>query len=525
MQTYITLSAITILLSAMLAWNIRRRFPDGSYRWFVMTLLSVLAWSAFSVAEALAASAGWKTALATLQYPGIVSLPICTFLFSCEFTDHRRFLSDRSRWLLWIEPGLVLLLVATNPLHHLYWTAIRTAAPVDGFATLAYGRGWPFYLHTAYSYGFIVVAMLRMLWHLLRSRQLSHHAPAVISMAAPLLSNLLYLAGITPLDFSAPAISITCIGFAGSIIARDIEARAELERKVAQSGRMAGIGRLAAGIAHEINNPLGYVKSNLATLEKYILRLCGLMGQYENLLREYDQLDAAARRQRIEEIDAYLRANRIDTVLTDAADLARETNEGIRRIEAIVRSIMGYAGVAGTDQIGAYDLNEGIRSLLPLLSCNEGKDIRILLEPGKAPPVRADADDMSRILFNLTGNAIQAVQEKGGGTVTLRTGGADGHAFCEIRDDGVGIPAANLPFVFDPFFTTQPVGGGMGLGLSITRDLVVHKYGGDITVRSSPEAGTVFRFELPADPIRDSGKGPIPQTVRTGSPNPPGGSA
>jgi len=498
MQTYLSLSITAIVLAAMFAWNIQKRFRDGTYRFFVMTMLSVSAWSVFSILEVISASETMKVLWASLLYLSIVSMPLFWFFFTFEYTGNRAFLHRKKLWLLWLEPVLILLLVFTNPLHHLFWLEIVPGGQIDGFLLLEYRKGFFFLVHTLYSYVFISLGIIRIAIHLINHRLILKQIYVVIGLVAPFAANILYLTGTLPLDGSSAAFTLTCICFAWAIISTNMAERAQILEKLLVNEKLAGIGHLAAGIAHEINNPLGYAKSNLFTLEKYMVRLSGLVRLYEDLTDQRITMTEEEMTRRLEEITQYRKSSKITYLLEDFGPLARETHEGIARIERIVRSLLVYTGSASPNAPVELDLNECIREILPMLEYERALTIRIAMETRPIPFIHADRQDVGRILLNLTTNAIQSIKDKNGsGTISIRTGCLGAHVFCEVSDDGCGIDTANLRLIFDPFFTTRPIGAGTGLGLSVARELLVNKYHGDITVESQLGKGSTFRILFP----------------------------
>ncbi len=506
MQSFITLALITAILTVMFAWNIQRRFPDGSYLFFVLTMLSAMSWSLFAILEIVADTEAWKLVWAGLQYIGIGSLPLCWFFFSCEFSERRNFIRKDWRMLIWLEPILILALVATNPYHHLFWVKIEPAPPIDGFQMLSYHKGFLFVAHAVFSYGLILSGTTLIQLHLFQKKQFVRQLYVSLGLLAPVVSNLLYLNGLMPIDYTSAAFSLTCISFAWAIISADMEQRQQMMKAVLQNEKLAGIGQLAAGIAHEINNPLGFTKSNLSTMQKYVNRLTGLLNLYEKLEGDQGTLSEAQRETRQAEILQYRAANRIQYILEDFPQLNQETLEGVTRIEKIIRSLRGYTQDDLPSASSDLDLNEAINDLLPLVESEWASTVRIRVEMEPLPPIRVERQDIVRILLNLITNAIQAIRESGGdGTVIIRTGFLSPHVFCEVCDNGTGIEPRHLVRVFEPFFTTRAIGSGSGLGLSLARDLVVNKYHGDLSVKSVWGEGSTFRLVFPAG-VTDSAR-------------------
>jgi two-component system NtrC family sensor kinase len=252
--------------------------------------------------------------------------------------------------------------------------------------------------------------------------------------------------------------------------------------------KMASIGQLAAGMAHEINNPIGFVNSNLSTLGDYVAAMLELIDAFE--VEEVALSEAARRRLAVlkERVElTFLRG--------DVMALLKESAEGIRRVRQIVRDLADFAHVDDTHWQRA-DLHKGLDSTLNIVH-NEVKYVAdVIKDYGAIPDVECLPSQLNQVFLNVLVNASQAIKGKRG-KITVRTGKAGAEqVFVEIRDDGEGIPPENLKRIFDPFFTTKPVGKGTGLGLSLSYGIVA-KHHGQIEVRSEPGVGTTFRIVLP----------------------------
>jgi two-component system NtrC family sensor kinase len=264
----------------------------------------------------------------------------------------------------------------------------------------------------------------------------------------------------------------------------------ETQNQLLQSEKMASIGQLAAGVAHEINNPIGYVYSNLGTLEKYVGDLLQMVGAYEQLeaLAPEGSPALSGVRQIKQRVDlSFLRE--------DLSGLMSESKEGITRVKKIVQNLKDFSHVGAAEEWQWADLHRGLDSTLNIV-WNEIKykaDVR--KEYGTIPEIECIPSQLNQVFMNMLVNAAHAIQERG--TITVRTGMEDGQVWIEIADTGTGIAPENLQRIFDPFFTTKPVGKGTGLGLSLSYG-IVHKHHGQITVQSELGKGTTFRIRLPA---------------------------
>jgi len=246
---------------------------------------------------------------------------------------------------------------------------------------------------------------------------------------------------------------------------------------------MAAIGQLAAGVAHEINNPIGFVNSNIGTLKGYVGKLLALVDAYERGVKEPPPEAAAARR------DADL-----DYLRQDIGDLLRESEEGLSRVKKIVQDLKEFSHVDEAEWQES-DLNEGMESTLNVVWNELRYKAEVKREYGSLPPVRCLAAQVNQVFMNLLVNAAQAIEEHG--TITVRSGAEGDWAWMEVADSGRGMTPEVQRRIFEPFYTTKPVGKGTGLGLSLSYDIVVKKHGGRFDVTSAPGAGTTFRVWLP----------------------------
>jgi PAS domain S-box-containing protein len=255
-----------------------------------------------------------------------------------------------------------------------------------------------------------------------------------------------------------------------------------------QSEKMAAVGQLAAGVAHEINNPIGFVSSNLNTLRKYTLEILDVATADLRVAATLEPEHPL--RLQIEKIhnDA-----EVAFLQQDITDLLRESSEGLTRVKKIVTDLKDFSHVDEAEW-QEVDLNRGLESTLNV-AWNELKyKARVVREFGDIPLVRCIPAQMNQVFLNLLINAGQAIEESG--TITLRTGHENSHVWVEIEDTGKGIPADIKARIFEPFFTTKPVGKGTGLGLSISWD-IVQRHHGSIQADSQIGKGTVFRISLP----------------------------
>ncbi|BAL23520.1 nitrogen regulation protein NR(II) [Azoarcus sp. KH32C] len=272
--------------------------------------------------------------------------------------------------------------------------------------------------------------------------------------------------------------------FAGYFgIASDITSKKTIESHLQQAERLAAIGQLAAGMAHEINNPVGFVRSNLKTFENYL----------EQLLAVADA--CAALPELTTPLQRALHAADIDFLRTDAPALLADCRRGLDRVGKILADLREFGREGQTDR-AAVDIHECLASALRLATIDLAAGVAIAQEYAALPAVRCRPGQINQVALALLANAIQALPQ-GGGKITLRTGqDGPGRVWFEVADDGCGIAPEHLPRLFEPFFTTRPVGQGTGLGLTTAFDIIT-EHGGRIDVESTPGAGSRFRVTLP----------------------------
>ncbi|GAB4345217.1 MAG: hypothetical protein Kow006_02130 [Gammaproteobacteria bacterium] len=265
----------------------------------------------------------------------------------------------------------------------------------------------------------------------------------------------------------------------------------EAQNQLLQSEKLASIGQLAAGVAHEINNPIGYVNSNLSTLRGYMGDFLSLLDRYQELeeaLEDKAQDLLAPLRRFKEEID-------LDYLREDSLQLMDECDEGITRVKKIVQDLKDFSRVDSGDWEWA-DLHVGLETTLNVVWNEIKYKAEVEKQYGELPNVRCMPSQINQVFMNLLVNAAQAMEERG--TITIRTRAEGGQALIEVEDTGKGMPPEVKRKIFDPFFTTKPVGKGTGLGLSLSYG-IIQKHGGSIEVESEPGKGTRFRISLPIE--------------------------
>ena len=260
------------------------------------------------------------------------------------------------------------------------------------------------------------------------------------------------------------------------------------QEQLLQSEKMASIGQLAAGVAHEINNPIGYVHSNIGTLREYMGALFGMLDAYATALAAPDP---AAHR---EGVRAQREKLDIEFILGDLPQLLDESREGIERVTRIVQDLKEFSHVGRNETMRPSDLVKGLESTLNIVWNDLKYKVRLEKIYGDMPLVECLPSEINQVFMNLLINAGQAITERG--VITLACGQENDEAWVSVADTGCGIPEDVLGRIFDPFFTTKPIGRGTGLGLAICYR-IVEKHHGRIEVQSTVGMGTTFRVVLP----------------------------
>jgi two-component system, NtrC family, sensor kinase len=273
------------------------------------------------------------------------------------------------------------------------------------------------------------------------------------------------------------------------------EVNTQLQRakdQLVQSEKLASIGQLAAGVAHEINNPVGYVFSNFGTLSKYLDELFRMLAAYEEAEVQLAGTPAGARLAALrEEIE-------LDYLKEDVPQLMNESREGISRVRKIVQDLKDFSHVDARREWEWTDLHRGIDSTLNIVNNEIKYKADVVKSYGKLPQVQCLSSELNQVFMNLLVNAAHALPGGQGqrGTIHIRSGVQGEQVWVEIEDNGTGIAKENLGRIFDPFFTTKAVGQGTGLGLSLSYG-IVQKHHGRMEVDSELGRGTCFRVTVP----------------------------
>ncbi|MDR6984110.1 two-component system NtrC family sensor kinase [Rheinheimera pacifica] len=256
-----------------------------------------------------------------------------------------------------------------------------------------------------------------------------------------------------------------------------------LKEQLLQSEKLASLGQLAAGVAHEINNPIGYVSSNMKMLAEYSDSLINLV----KLLSL--QLDEAQRLPLLAQFD-------FDYVCADLPKLVQESEQGLSRVVDIIHDLKDFSHIEEAEFVEA-DLHQGIQSTLNLVANELKYKADVVKDFAKLPSVHCIPSQLNQVLLNLLINAAHAMEQHG--IIRISTGCDDNWVWFSVSDTGKGMDPAQLGRIFEPFYTTKPKGQGTGLGLPLSRS-IVEKHQGVLDVSSTPGVGSCFTVKLPRQP-------------------------
>lgn len=285
---------------------------------------------------------------------------------------------------------------------------------------------------------------------------------------------------------------------------------ARANTQLLQSEKLASIGQLSAGVAHEINNPIGYVYSNISTLEKYLANVFEVLHAYQAAEQALPPNQAERMQEVKEKLD-------LSFLQEDIPVLMQETKEGISRVKKIVQDLKDFSRMDTELAWQRADIHRGLDSTINVAGNEIRHKAEVIKAFGDIPEIECLPSQLNQVFMNILVNAAQAMPKEGG-TITVRTGLGEGleanHVWIDFIDTAGGIPDAVLPKIFDPFFTTKPVGQGTGLGLSLSYG-IIRDHQGRIDVRSKLGVGTTFRIWLPISQTQTnhlSPNGAEPQT-------------
>lgn len=267
----------------------------------------------------------------------------------------------------------------------------------------------------------------------------------------------------------------------------------QMHVQLLQSEKMASIGQLAAGVAHEINNPTAFMLSNLASLRKYSEGLTGYIRVLSEALEKISQPAGESAEAILKTVAEQRKAKKVDYIINDIGHLIDESIEGGKRVKKIVQNLKNFSRIDEAEY-KHEDINTAIENTLSVIWNELKYKARVIKDYGDLPLTLCNAGQLSQVFMNLLVNAAHAIRNQGEITITTRC--HDNTIVVAISDTGSGIPQEIIGRIFEPFFTTKEAGKGTGLGLSIAYD-IVRKHNGQIDVASQPGQGTTFTIVLP----------------------------
>jgi len=257
--------------------------------------------------------------------------------------------------------------------------------------------------------------------------------------------------------------------------------------KILQQEKMASIGQLAAGVAHEINNPLAFISSNLGTLDKYINKLISFIKAQSEVIESLQHADVIGR------VEEKRKELKLDRVMEDIKGLITESVDGSERMKKIIYELNCFSRM-DEEEYKEADINECIESAVSIVWPELKYKANLKKNYGAIPFTKCHPHQITQVAINLLINAVNSIEEQG--EITVKTWDQDQSIWMEISDTGRGIPEKNLSKIFEPFFTTKEIGKGTGLGLSITYE-IIQRHEGEITVKSEVGKGTTFTVRIP----------------------------
>jgi len=275
------------------------------------------------------------------------------------------------------------------------------------------------------------------------------------------------------------------------------ESLKEAQYYLLQKEKLVAIGELAAGIAHEINNPLAFVMSNFDMIQRYISDLAPILDKVKMLNAD---LTSEEQDELMHDIKIIWEKEDIDFVIEDLPSIFEDSEKGLKRVAKIVKSMRNFARISEEDVYEFVDMDEIVDETLLIVN-NEVKYIASINKSiEKGPLIHCNKGQIEQVLVNVLVNAAQAIKMKamdGLGEIDLEVAISDMHCVIRICDNGIGIDQSHINRIFEPFFTTKPVGQGTGLGLSISYDIIVNKHHGTLDVKSKKNVGSEFIISIP----------------------------
>ncbi len=268
------------------------------------------------------------------------------------------------------------------------------------------------------------------------------------------------------------------------------------QQQLVHAEKLASVGQLAAGVAHEINNPTGFVMGNIEVLGEYKDSILAVLDQYSNLEKEIEARHDKTLMLAIEKIQAFKAEHDLDYILTDMGQLLKDSLNGTVRIQKIVQDLKNFSSIDGSDH-QQVDLNaDVIETALRLVRSQLESKCTIHKSLSPLPAYNCRPAELSQVIMNLIINASEAIKDQGDIRVSSKCEGDN--IKIQVADNGGGIGQDDILKLFDPFYTTKEIGKGTGLGLSISHG-IVKNHGGQLSVNSKLGKGTIFTVLLPVD--------------------------
>ena len=264
-----------------------------------------------------------------------------------------------------------------------------------------------------------------------------------------------------------------------------LETLQRMQSALVQNEKMSAIGQLSAGVAHEINNPIAFVSSNLDILQDYVANIHGYLEAIDQLLATQDLS--------LEKNNSLRADFKIGSIMQDILILVQESKEGVNRVTRIIESLRDFSHVDRAE-IQPADINEGLEKTLKLVWNEIKYRAEVEREYGDLPLVSCRIGQINQVFMNLLVNAAQVIETDG--LIRIKTTADEDNVYIYISDNGGGIPDEIQERIFQAFFTTKPVGSGTGLGLTISKS-IIERHHGELTVESKEGIGTIFRVTLP----------------------------
>ncbi|WP_084456313.1 sensor histidine kinase [Desulfogranum mediterraneum] len=273
-------------------------------------------------------------------------------------------------------------------------------------------------------------------------------------------------------------------------VAQQVKILEEAQRKIYQSEKLASVGQLAAGVAHELNSPLAFIQHNLTAAKDY--------------LQSLDLFFTAVLHGRdLEAVHDAWEEEDIDFIRTDFPVLFDSCLDGVKRLSSIISDLKVFSNI-NREHLTRDDVNRRLQTVLAMLKPQIGKEVELVVKFSDLPEIYCYPSYLGQVFYNLIQNGIQAIEGKG--KVTITTFASQDEVCISVGDTGIGIKEEHLARIFEPFFTTKEVGQGTGLGLSVIHD-IVQAHQGTVEVQSEPDKGSVFTISLPVDPEINNSRG------------------